>query len=99
MREKIDASLVKLAHQLKTDPEMRAKVEAVKMDLLENPALADWWMGVWERIRLSLIARARDPESALGDELREGLREVGRALQDDPRLQAQINRFARRTAV
>ena len=99
MREKIDASLVKLATQLKTDPEMRAKVEAVKMDLLENPALADWWMGVWERIRLSLIARARDPESALGDELREGLREVGRALQDDPRLQAQINRFARRTAV
>ena len=61
--------------------------------------MADWWMGVWERIRLSLIARARDPESALGDELREGLREVGRALQDDPRLQAQINRFARCTAV
>ena len=99
MREKIDASLVKLATQLKTDPAMRAKVEAVKMDLLENPALADWWMGVWERVRLSLIARARDPASALGDELREGLREIGRALQDDPRLQAQINRFARRTAV
>ena len=99
MREKIDASLVKLATQLKTDPEMRAKVEAVKMDLLENPALADWWMGVWERIRLSLIARARDPESALGDELRGALREVGGALEGDPRLQAQINRFARRTAV
>ncbi len=99
MRGKIDTALIKLATQLKTDPEMRAKVEAVKMDLLENPALADWWMGVWERIRLSLIARARDPQSALGDELREGLREVGRALQDDPRLQAQINRFARRTAV
>ncbi|WP_459789006.1 DUF445 domain-containing protein [Alteriqipengyuania sp. 357] len=99
MRGRIDAALVKLAVQLKTDPDMRAKVEAVKMDLLENPALADWWMGVWERIRHSLIARARDPEGGLGGELREGLREVGKALQDDPRLQRQINRFARRTAV
>jgi len=99
MRGKIDAALIKLATQLKTDPEMQAKVEAVKMDLLENPALADWWMGVWERIRRSLIARARDPQSQLGGEMREAAREIGLALQADPRLQAQINRFARRTAV
>ena len=99
MRGKIDTALVKLAVQLKTAPDMRAKVEAVKMDLLENPALADWWMGVWERIRRSLITRARDPDSELGEELRGALREVGKALQDDPRLQRQINRFARRTAV
>ena len=99
MRGRIDTALVKLAVQLKTDPELQAKVEAVKMDLLENPALADWWMGVWERIRRSLIARARDPESGIGEELREGMREVGRALQQDARLQAQINRFSRRTAV
>ena len=99
MRGRIDEGLVKLAAQLKSDPDLQAKVEAVKMDLLENPALADWWMGVWERIRLSLIQRARDPDSELGGELRGAFREVGRALQQDPRLQAQINRFARRTAV
>ena len=99
MRTRIDTALVKLAVQLKTDPELQAKVEAVKMDLLENPALAEWWMGVWERIRRSLIARARDPQSGIGEELREGMREVGRALQQDARLQSQINRFARRTAV
>ena len=78
---------------------MRLRVEQMKNDLLANPAVGDWWMGVWERMRRSLIARARDPESALGGELREALREVGGALQGDPRLQAQINRFARRTAV
>lgn len=99
MRDRIEAGLVKLAAQLKTDPVMQAKVEAVKMDVLENPALAAWWMGVWERIRLAMIARARDPDSTLGDDLRDALREVGGALQDDRRLQAQINRFARRTAV
>lgn len=99
MRNRIDEGLVKLATQLKSDPDLQAKVEAVKMDLLENPALADWWMGVWERIRRSLIARARAPDSELGEELGGVFREVGRALRQDPRLQAQINRFARRTAV
>jgi uncharacterized membrane-anchored protein YjiN (DUF445 family) len=33
------------------------------------------------------------------DQLGEALRDMGRALQSDPRLQLQVNRFARRTAV
>jgi uncharacterized membrane-anchored protein YjiN (DUF445 family) len=71
----------------------------MKRELLENPAVAEWWLGVWERIRLSLIRRARDPDSALGDEMRKALVELGDALKQDRRLQMQVNRFARRTAV
>ena len=76
MRGKIDAALIKLAVQLKTDPDMQAKVEAMKMDLLENPALADWWMGVWERMRRSLIARARS-EQRTGQRPARGSARVG----------------------
>src|SRR3546814_14797556 len=71
----------------------------MKGDLLENPAVAEWWLGVWERIRHSLIRRARDPESALGEEMRLGMAEMGHALKADQGLQDQVNRFARRTAV
>src|SRR3546814_5025487 len=71
----------------------------MKRDLLENPAVAEWWLGVWERIRLSLIRRARDPESALGEEMRLAMAEMGHALKADQGLQDQVNRFARRTAV
>ncbi|WP_199801181.1 DUF445 domain-containing protein [Parerythrobacter jejuensis] len=99
LRGKIEEGLDKLASDLQTDPATRERVEELKRDLLENPAVAEWWMGVWERIRQSLIRRARDPESALGGEMRKGLAELGKALQDDPRLQSQINLFARRTAV
>src|SRR5690606_18234208 len=59
----------------------------------------DWWMGVWERMRLSLIEMARDPDAALGGQLGESLAELGRSLQNDPALQWQVNRFARRTVV
>lgn len=99
LRGKVEEGLEKLSQDLQHDPETRERVEQIKRDLLENPALADWWMGVWERIRRSLIRRARDPESALGGELRSSLAELGNALQSDIRLQQQVNRFARRTAV
>ena len=50
-------------------------------------------------IRTGLIALARNPSGESGGHLRAGLAELGQALRDDPVLQVQINRFARRTAV
>ena len=99
LRGKIEEGLAKLGQDLQHDPETRAKVEEMKRDLIANPAVAVWWTGVWERIRQSLIRRARDPESGMGEEMRHMLAELGNALQADERLQLQINRFARRTMV
>ena len=99
LREKIQEGMEKLAQDLQHDPATRERVEDMKRDLLQNPAVAEWWMGVWERIRMSLIRRARDPDSALGGDMRKGLKELGDALHQDARLQMQVNRFARRTAV
>jgi uncharacterized membrane-anchored protein YjiN (DUF445 family) len=99
LRGKIEEGLAKLGQDLQHDPATRAKVEDMKRDLIANPAVAVWWTGVWERIRQSLIRRARDPESGMGAEMRTMLAELGEALQADARLQHQINRFARRTMV
>ena len=51
------------ALQLVADPATRAKVERAKNELLENPAVGEWWQQVWERIRTGLITAARDPDS------------------------------------
>ncbi len=99
LRSKVEEGLQKLAHDLQHDPETRERVEDMKRDLIENPAVAEWWMGVWERIRQSLIRRARDADTGLGNEMRKGLADLGGALKQDERLQLQINRFARRTLV
>ena len=99
LRHKIEEGLASLAQDLQHDPETRERVEAMKRDLIENPAVAEWWLGVWERIRRSLIRRARAADTELGADMRKGLADLGAALQGDPRLQHQINRFARRTAV
>ena len=99
LRHKVEEGLQKLAQDLQHDPETRERVEEMKRELLENPAVAEWWMGVWERLRRSLIRRARDAESGMGAEMRSTLADLGQALKQDERLQVQINRFARRTMV
>jgi uncharacterized membrane-anchored protein YjiN (DUF445 family) len=99
LRRKIEEGLEHLAQDLQHDEAMREKVEGMKRDLLANPALGRWWMGVWERLRQSLIGAARNPASELGGPLTSMLAELGQALREDAALQQQVNRFARRTAV
>jgi uncharacterized membrane-anchored protein YjiN (DUF445 family) len=99
LRAKIEEGLAQLAWGLSHDPRMQARVERIKRELLANPALAQWWQAVWERLRIALVARLRDPQGGLGVSLRESLAELGQTLQGDPALQDQLNRLARRTAV
>lgn len=99
LRHKIEEGLESLAHDLQHDPVMRGKIEAMKNDLLANPALGAWWRGVWERIRRALIVSARNPGAdGLGGQLNGMLGELGVALRENEGLQQQVNRFARRTA-
>jgi len=99
IRGKVEEGLQKLAQDLQHDAETRAKVEQIKEDLLANPALAAWWLGVWERLRHGLIKAIRNPDPALAAQLGSSLGELGEALRSDPGLQLQVNRFARRTMV
>ena len=99
VRQKVEDGLQSLARDLQHDPAMRAKVEAMKNEMLANPAVSDWWMGVWERLRHSLIETLRNPDRAMAGGLGDTLVELGNTLRGDPALQLQINRFARRTLV
>jgi len=99
LRAKIEEGLQELAHGLREDPEMQERVERMKRELLDNPAIGDWWQGVWERLRANLIQSIRSNDGGGTGYLGETLAELGSALRDDARLQRQVNRFARRTAV
>ncbi len=99
LRDKIEEGLHELARGLREDPEMQERVERMKRELLANPAIGDWWQGVWERLRSGLIESIRKSGGAAGGYFGETLAELGGALRDDARLQRQVNRFVRRTAV
>ncbi|WP_408587185.1 DUF445 domain-containing protein [Novosphingobium sp.] len=99
LRVKIEEGLQQLAHDLVHDPEMRARVERMKEEVLANPAFTAWLDAFWERTRARLLKAVREPGGAMAGSLSESVGELGRALQRDARLQLLVNRFARRTLV
>jgi len=99
VRARIDEALAKLAADLKHDPEMQARVERIKRELLANPAVGAWLDGMWERGRAALLRAVRNPDQALAGSLGDSIAQLGQALGQDARLQHMVNRFARRTLV
>jgi uncharacterized membrane-anchored protein YjiN (DUF445 family) len=99
LRGRIDDALNKLSDDLRHDPAMRLKVERIKAELLENPAMAAWLDAMWERAREALLDAMRNPDKALAGSLGHSLAQLGEALGGDSRLQVLVNRFARRTMV
>jgi len=99
LRAKAEEGIAQLAIDLQDSPKMQARVNALRDEILENPAMRKWLDGLWEQGRAALLRAARDPDAALAGKFGEALRQLGETLQDDPRLQTTINRFARRIAV
>ncbi len=99
LRAKAEEGLAGLAQDLQHKPELRAKVEAFKTEMLDNPAFQHWIDGLWEASRAGLLRVARNPGSAMAGKMGEAMTQFGETLQGDRRLAETINRFARRTAV
>ena len=99
LRGKVQEGLEQLAEALLEDRAMQAKVAALKMELLANPAMGRWLDGMWERLRGMMLRAARDPDSVLAGEIGATISAVAKALNEDARLQLLVNRFARRALV
>ena len=99
LRAKGEEGLAGLAHDLRHNKELQAKVTHWKGELLANPAIGKWIDGIWQQGRKSLLTAARNPDAAMAGKFGEALIQLGASLQDDPKLKGQINRFARRAIV
>ena len=99
LREKAEEGLRTLAEDLQHSPEMKERVERVKAEIIDNPAMQNWLDGVWEQARAAMLRMARDPDAALAGQFGEALGQLGETLQKDALLGATINRFVRRAVV
>ena len=99
LRKRVDEALAELAQNLQTDPAMQERVAGFKADVIENPALQKWIVGLWDQGREGLLKAARDPDRAMAGRLGETFRQLGTTLQSDAALKRMINRFARRITV
>ena len=99
LRLKAQEGLESLALNLQNDSETRAKVDALKADIIDSPAVAAWMDRLWQGARTRMIAAARNPDVVTGGQIGQALRQLGDTLQTDAALRRTINRFTRRAVV
>ena len=96
VRIKVEEALSQLANDLQTKSETRAKVEEIKLQLLDNKSVSLWMDTLWQKGREGIIKAARNPDAAMAGKLGEVLQSMGQSLENDPRLKGAINMFVRR---
>jgi uncharacterized membrane-anchored protein YjiN (DUF445 family) len=99
LRQRVNDGFVELADKLQHDPHMQARVDGIKAEIVDNPAMQAWIASIWDQGRDALIKAARDPGQAMAGRLGDLARQLGETLASDPKLALIINRFARRAAV
>ena len=65
LRRSYDARLRAYVHALRTDPDTAARVEELKKELLEHPAVRTWSGSLWTNAKNAVLAAAADPDSEL----------------------------------
>jgi uncharacterized membrane-anchored protein YjiN (DUF445 family) len=99
VRKKVEEALAQLANDLQTRPETRERVEAIKEQLLDNHSVSLWLDTLWQKGREAIVRAARNPDAVLAGKLGEILKSMGGTLEQDARIRAAINQFARRAVV
>ena len=81
-------------HALRTDPDTAARVEDLKKELLEHPAVRKWSGSLWSNAKTAVLAAAADPESELRARLAGVIRDGARLLQTDPTVRELVQRHS-----
>jgi uncharacterized membrane-anchored protein YjiN (DUF445 family) len=98
IRRSIDQQLRVLAERLRTDPELMAKGEALKADLLAHRDVRAWLESLWGEAKTALMLATDDPDSDLRQRLDSSLQRFGERLAVDPELQAKVDQWVQRAA-
>ena len=93
IRASFDQRVAGLAERLEHDPELMARGEAIKNEVLDHPEMTEWTSRLWDNLQASVVADAGDSQSALRLGLRDVVVAVGDRLQGDPQLQAKLDDF------
>jgi len=91
LRKDYEVWLGDYIQRLRHDPALAEKVEQLKQQVIDHPAVQEYVQGLWARIHASLRADLSSADSALGGHLQRSLGKIGRALQDDPSLREALN--------
>src|SRR6185312_13490843 len=91
-RIELRKTVEKLIADLATDPQMRARTEDLKAELLASPLLVEQAKTLWAEVETGLVSGLPAHSEAIGEACARALRNAGTWLQEDQERKAQLNR-------
>lgn len=91
LRRHVDDRLRALVADLQSSPEMLARGEDLRTELLTHPAAREWSASLWADLKQSLLRQAGDPTSPLRRRVERSLVSAAESVSADPQLQAKID--------
>ncbi|CEA07069.1 hypothetical protein BN1051_00381 [Arthrobacter saudimassiliensis] len=93
LRRALDGYLTGVAKDLQTDPEVMARADSVKEQVLDDPRVRDLVTRTWTTVKGALVTAVEDPDSELTTNFKAAVREFGQRLVDEPELAGKVNRY------
>jgi uncharacterized membrane-anchored protein YjiN (DUF445 family) len=97
VRHSIDTRVAAFAERLKSDPELLAKGEELKDELLDHPDFRAWIESLWLGTKQGLIEAANDPSSEFRIRAATSLQRLGERLTNEPDLQSKVDDWVERS--
>lgn len=91
MRERFDAALRRFIDRLNHSPDLEAKIEGWKEELIENEAARRFSASLWSDAKAALARRAESAESSAPGAIERALTALGEHAKHDPALIARID--------
>ena len=98
VRKSIEVRVVAFAQRLRDDPQLLAKGEELKTELLAHPDVRAWLGSLWAEMKRNTISALDDPASELRQRIDRSLANLGRRLASDDQLQAKVDDWVARAA-
>lgn len=93
LRERFDNALDGFIEKLRTAPDVIARAEAIKEDMLENPAVRQFSATIWSDVKQALARYADRKETDPPGAVEQGLMKLGNAVLADAELMAKVDHW------
>jgi uncharacterized membrane-anchored protein YjiN (DUF445 family) len=91
VRYKFDTAVTGFIARLKSDPELRTKVEAIKREVVHTQSIADYAQSIVGDLKSWLSSDLRQPESKVQEKITAAIAGLGATLSREPGLKESLN--------